>query len=99
MMNRIDFCALEDTYALPGGVINERWFITSSRAKNPVRRDTYKTNTGFIIAFCDTGAGVDNSLYMEQDFFELFRGEPEFEAILKDQGIVNPDLVKTYRMG
>ena len=97
-MNRINFCILEDTYVMPCGIVNERWFITRSNGKNPVRRETYKTNTGYIVAFCDRGAGIDNSLYMEQNFFEYMRGEPEFEAILKDQVILDPDLVKTYRM-
>ena len=98
MMNRLDFCVLEDTYVMPCGIINERWFITRSSSKNPVRRETYKTPTGYIVAFCDSGVGVDKSLFMEQNCFEYMRGEPEFEAILKDQVVLDPDLVKTYRM-
>ena len=98
-MTKLDFCVLEDTYAIPGGAIYERWFITRSNSKNPVRRELYKTNTsGYVIAFADSGIGVDKSLYMEQTYFDMFRGESEFDGILKDQGILDPDLVKTYRM-
>ena len=100
-MNNIDFQTLERSYNMPHGITQETWFITRRgllRSLPPIRRELYKAEDGSVIAIRDSGVGVDTALYMDEEFFDLYKGEPEIEVILYDQGITDYSKVKLFRM-
>lgn len=97
-MNPIDFTVLEDKTDLTPEITREIWFITRAKGPSPIRRELYKINGESVIALRDGGVGIDDHLYVEERFLDFFRNEPEFEAILDDQGISNLSQVKTFRM-
>ena len=97
-MNRFNFATMEGYTLLSHGIIHESWFITTPRFRLPLRRELYKMPDGSVVALRDSGVTLDNSLYMDETFVDFYRNEPEMEVILKDQGIANIDLVKTFRM-
>ena len=97
-MNPIDFTVLEDKTDLTPEITREIWFITRSKGPSPIRRELYKINGESVIALRDSGVGVDRALYVEENFLNFFKDEPEFEAILKDQGVLTSSQVKTFRM-
>lgn len=97
-MNPIDFTVLEDKTDLTPKITREIWFITRAKGPSPIRRELYKINGESVIALRDSGVGVDRALYVEENFLNFFKDEPEFEAILKDQGVLTSSQVKTFRM-
>ena len=97
-MNPIDFTVLEDKTDLTPEITREIWFITRAKGPSPLRRELYKINGESVIALRDSGVGVDRALYVEENFLNFFKDEPEFEAILKDQGVLTSSQVKTFRM-
>ena len=97
-MNLIDFTVLEDKTDLTPEITREIWFITRAKGPSPIRRELYKINGESVIALRDSGVGVDRALYVEENFLNFFKDEPEFEAILKDQGVLTSSQVKTFRM-
>lgn len=97
-MNSINFTVLEDRTDLTPEITREVWFITQVKGPSPVRRELYKINGESVIALRDSGIGVDPALYVEENFLNFFKDEPEFEAILKDQGVLTSSQVKTFRM-
>lgn len=97
-MNSIDFTVLEDKTDLTPEITREIWFITRAKGPSPIRRELYKINGESVIALRDSGVGVDRALYVEENFLNFFKDEPEFEAILKDQGVLTSSQVKTFRM-
>lgn len=97
-MNPIDFTVLEDKTDLTPEITKEIWFITRAKGPSPIRRELYKINGESVIALRDSGVGIDRALYVEENFLNFFKDEPEFEAILKDQGVLTSSQVKTFRM-
>lgn len=97
-MNPINFTVLEDKTDLTPEITREIWFITRAKGPSPIRRELYKINGESVIALRDSGVGVDRALYVEENFLNFFKDEPEFEAILKDQGVLTSSQVKTFRM-
>ena len=97
-MHPIDFIVLEDKTDLTPEITREIWFITRAKGPSPIRRELYKINGESVIALRDSGVGVDRALYVEENFLNFFKDEPEFEAILKDQGVLTSSQVKTFRM-
>lgn len=97
-MNPIDFTVLEDKTDLTPEITREIWFITRAKGPSPIRRELYKINGESVIALRDSGVGVNRALYVEENFLNFFKDEPEFEAILKDQGVLTSSQVKTFRM-
>lgn len=97
-MNPIDFTVLEDKTDLTPEITREIWFITRAKGPSPIRRELYKINGESVIALRDSGVGIDRALYVEENFLNFFKDEPEFEAILKDQGVLTSSQVKTFRM-
>ena len=68
------------------------------RSLPPVRREVYKAEDGSVIAFRDSGVGVDTALYVDEDFMDFYKGEPEMDVILSDQGITDYSKVRLFRM-
>ena len=97
-MNKIDFQVLEDRSDITPAITRETWFITRAKGPSPLRREVYKINGEIVIALRDGGVGIDQALYLEENFFDFFKGEPELEAILKDQGVLDTNKIKTFRM-
>ena len=97
-MTNIDFQVLEDRADLTPDISREIWFITRAKGPSPIRRELYKINGETVIALKDSGVGVDQALYVEERFLDFFRDEPEFDAILKDQGVPTSSQVRTFRM-
>lgn len=97
-MNPVNFTVLEDRTDLTPEITREIWFITQAKGPSPIRRELYKINGESVIALRDSGVGVDRALYVEENFLNFFKDEPEFEAILKDQGVLTSSQVKTFRM-
>ena len=100
-MVSIEFQTLEARHSMPHDITYEKWFITRRsflHSLPPIRREVYKAQDGSVIAFRDSGVGIDKALYMDQDFFEFYNGEPELDTILSDQGITNKYKVKLFRM-
>ena len=100
-MFNVDFQTLESSYTMPHDITHETWFITRRgllRSLSPVRREVYKAEDGSVIAIRDSGIGVDTSLYVDEDFMDFYKGEPEMDVILSDQGITDYSKVKLFRM-
>lgn len=100
-MFNIDFQTLESTHSLPHDITHETWFVTRKgllRTLPPVRRDVYKLEDGSVVAVRDSGVGVDRVMYMDEDFMDFYKGEPEMDVIMSDQGITNYSSIKLYRM-
>ena len=97
-MNPVNVTVLEDKTDLTPEITREIWFITRAKGPSPIRRELYKINGESVIALRDSGVGVDQALYVEENFLNFFKDEPEFEAILKDQGVLTSSQVKTFRM-
>ena len=100
-MISIEFQTLESRYNLPHDITHETWFITRRGFLNnlsPIRREVYKAQNGWVVAFRDSGVGVDRSLYMDEEFLDFFKGEPELDVIMSDQGIADYSKVKLFRM-
>lgn len=101
MKTTFNFQVLEDTRDICDTISCECWFITQAGRKQPIRRELYKLKEcGLVVALIDTGVDLDNSLWIEDNFFDQFFGEPEVEAILQDQGIIDPtsDRIHVFRM-
>ena len=100
-MTNMDFQTLESSHTLPHDVLHETWFVTRRgflHSLPPVRREVYKLEDGSVVALRDTGAGVDTTMYLDEEFFCFFHGEPELDVILHDQGITDESMIKFYRM-
>ena len=101
-MTKVDFQVLENRYEYSSHqMVHETWFISRRRfLRKPqlIRRELYKFENGSVVAFRDSGVGVDNSLYVDADFFDLYNGEQELHAILTDQGIATLEKLKLFRM-
>ena len=97
-MNSINFTVLEDRTDLTPEITREVWFITQAKGPSPVRRELYKINGESVIALRDCGIGVDPALYVEENFLNFFKDEPEMDVILSDQGITDYSKVKLFRM-
>lgn len=100
-MFSVDFQTLESSYTMPHDITHETWFVTRRgllRSLSPVRREVYKAEDGSVIAIRDSGIGVDTSLYVDEDFMDFYKGEPEMDVILSDQGITDYSKVKLFRM-
>lgn len=100
-MTDLDFQTLESSYTMPHDITHETWFITRRgllRSLPPVRREVYKAEDGSVIAVRDSGVGVDTALYVDEDFMDFYKGEPEMDVILSDQGITDYSKVKLFRM-
>lgn len=100
-MFSIDFQTLESSYTMPYDITHETWFVTRRgllRSLPPVRREVYKVEDGSVIAVRDSGVGVDTALYVDEDFMDFYKGEPEMDVILSDQGITDYSKVKLFRM-
>lgn len=100
-MINIDFQTLESKYNMPHGITHETWFITRRgllRSLPPIRRELYKAEDGSVIAVRDSGVGIDTALYVNEDFITFFKGEPEMDVILSDQGLTDYNKVKLFRM-
>ena len=100
-MTDLDFQTLESSYAMPHDITHETWFVTRRgllRSLPPVRREVYKAEDGSVIAVRDSGIGVDTALYVDEDFMDFYKGEPEMDVILSDQGITDYSKVKLFRM-
>lgn len=99
-MTRLDFQTLEGSFTLPHDIIHETWFVTRRgllRSLPPVRRELYKLGDGSVVAIRDSGVGVDPALYMDEEFMDFFKGEPEMDVIMNDQGVTDYTKVKLYR--
>ena len=100
-MFNVDFQTLESSYTMHHDITHETWFVTRRgllRSLSPVRREVYKAEDGSVIAIRDSGIGVDTSLYVDEDFMDFYKGEPEMDVILSDQGITDYSKVKLFRM-
>ena len=100
-MTDLDFQTLESSYTMPHDIIHETWLVRRRgclRSLPPVRREVYKVEDGAVIACRDSGVGVDTALYVDEDFMDLYKGEPEMDMILSDQGITDYSKVKLFRM-
>lgn len=100
-MFNVDFQTLESSYTMPHDITHETWFVTRRgllRSLSPVRREVYKAEDGSVIAVRDSGIGVDTALYVDEDFMDFYKGEPEMDVILSDQGIADYSKVKLFRM-
>lgn len=97
-MNSIDFTVLEDKTDLIPEITREIWFITRAKGPSPIRRELYKINNESVIALRDSGIGVDTALYVEENFLNFFKDEPELDVIMHDQGITNYSKIKLFRM-
>ena len=100
-MTNIDFQTLESRYILPHDITHETWFVTRRgflRTLPPVRREVYKMEDGSVVAVRDSGMGADPALYMDEEFMDFFKGEPEMDVIMNDQGITDYSKVKLFRM-
>lgn len=100
-MTNLDFQTLESKRNMPHDITYECWFVTRRgllKSLPPVRREVYKAEDGSVIAFRDSGAEVDPNLYMDEDFMDFYKGEPEMDVILSDQGITDYSKVKLFRM-
>ena len=100
-MTNIDFQVLESSYTLPHDITHETWFVTRRglfSSLPPLRREIYKAGDGSVVAVRDSGVGVDTALYMDEEYLVFFKDEPEIEVIMHDQGITDPNLIKTYRL-
>ena len=100
-MTNMDFQVLESSYTLPHDITHETWFVTRKglfSSLPPVRRELYKAEDGSVVAVRDFGMGVDTALYMDEEYLMFFKGEPELDVIMHDQGITDYNLIKTYRL-
>lgn len=100
-MTDLDFQTLENSYTMPHDITHETWFVTRRgllRSLQPVRREVYKAEDGSVVAIRDSGVGVDTALYIDEDFMDFYKGEPEMDVILSDQGITDYSKVKLFRM-
>lgn len=100
-MTELDFQTLESRRTLPHDITHEVWFVTRRgflRSLPPVRREVYKAEDGSVIALRDSGIGVDPALYVDEEFMDFFKGEPELDVIMSDQGINDYHKVKLFRM-
>ena len=100
-MTDLDFQTLELRQNMPHDITHEIWFVTRRgflRSLPPVRREVYKAEDGSVIAFRDSGVGVDTALYVDEEFMDFYKGEPEIDVILSDQGITDYSKVKLFRM-
>lgn len=100
-MTNLDFQTFESSYTMPYDITHETWFVTRRgllRSLPPVRREVYKVEDGSVIAVRDSGVGVDTALYVDEDFMDFYKGEPEMDVILSDQGITDYSKVKLFRM-
>ncbi len=100
-MFNVDFQTLESSYTMSHDITHETWFVTRRgllRSLSPVRREVYKAEDGSVIAVRDSGIGVDTALYVDEDFMDFYKGEPEMDVILSDQGITDYSKVKLFRM-
>ena len=100
-MTDLDFQTLESSHTMPHDIIHETWFVTRRgllRSLPPVRREVYKAEDGSVIAFRDSGVGVDTALYVDEDFMDFYKGEPEMDVILSDQGITDYSKVRLFRL-
>lgn len=100
-MTDLDFQTLESSYTMPHDITHETWFVTRRgflKSLPPVRREVYKAEDGSVIAVRDSGIGVDTALYVDEDFMDFYKGEPEMDVILSDQGITDYSKVKLFRM-
>lgn len=100
-MTNMDFQVLESSYTLPRDITRETWFVTRKGLLSslpPVRREIYKAEDGSVVAIRDSGIGVDSALYIDEEYLVFFKGEPELEVIMHDQGITDINLIKTYRL-
>lgn len=100
-MTDLDFQTLESSRTMPHDITYEKWFVTRRgflRVLPPVRREVYKAEDGSVIAIRDSGVGVDTALYVDEEFMDFYKGEPEMDVILSDQGITDYSKVKLFRM-
>lgn len=100
-MTDLDFQTLENSRTLSYGITHETWFVTRRgflRSLPPVRREVYKAEDGSVVAVRDSGVGVEPYLYVDEEFMDFYKGEPELDVILSDQGISDYSKVKLYRM-
>lgn len=100
-MTDLDFQTLESSFTIAHDITREVWFVTRRgflRSLPPVRREVYKAEDGSVIAIRDSGVGVDTALYMDEDFMDFYKGEPEMEVILSDQGITDYSKIRLFRM-
>lgn len=100
-MFNVDFQTLESSYTMPHDITHETWFVTRRgllRSLSPIRREVYKAEDGSVIAVRDSGVMVDTALYVDEDFMDFYKGEPEMDVILSDQGITDYSKVKLFRM-
>lgn len=97
-MTNLDFQTLESSYVLPHDITHETWFVTRRKKSSPVRRDVYKLEDGSVVAVRDSGVGIEKFLYMDEEFMDFYKGEPEMDVILSDQGITDYNSIKLYRM-
>lgn len=100
-MSNIQFQRLENTQILEHGVTRESWFITRKglfRSLPPCRRELYRMPDGSVVAFRDSSVQMNDPLYIEQSFMDLYATEPEMDVILSDQGVYAVDKIKLYRM-
>ena len=100
-MTNVDFQVLESSFTLGHDITHETWFITRRgifSSLPPMRRDLYKAEDGSVVAFRDSGIGVDPDLYMDEEYLMFFNDEPEIDVIMSDQGITDINKIKTYRM-
>lgn len=99
-MTRLDFQTLESRFVLPCDITHETWFVTRRgllRTLPPIRREVYKMANGSVVAVRDSGVGADPALYMDEEFMDFFKGEPEMDTIMKDQGVTDYTKVKLFR--
>ena len=99
-MNNIDFQTKESSFILPHDITHEIWFVTRRgllRSLSPIRREVYKMDDGSVVALRDSGVGVDTALYVDEEFLSFFKGEPELEVIMNDQGITDYTKLKLFR--
>lgn len=101
-MNNINFQTLESSFTLPCDITHETWFITRRGYIGPlppVRREVYKMSDGSVVALRDSGVRVwDTALYVDEEFLAFFKGEPELEVVMSDQGITDYTKLKLFRM-
>lgn len=100
-MTNMDFQVLESSFTLPHDITHETWFVTRKglfSSLPPIRRELYKAEDGSVVAVRDFGMGADTSLYMDEEYLMFFKGEPELDVIMHDQGITDYSLIKTYRL-
>ncbi len=96
-LNPLSFQTMESSELLGSGITREVWFMTTAEGE-AVRRTLYKEADGSVVAIQDYGKGLNNDLYVETMFYELFKGESNWLKIQADSCVYSVDHIHMFDM-